>query len=254
VETFDETPLLAERLAHVRDRIADIHHYQAALVKYQIEWYRQTRYEPCGGYIQFMFVDLYPQVGCGVLDVARRPRPAFEALKAASQPVHVMMEYVADGPIALWVVNDLPRPLLRCLVEWEVRNEQGDVVTRGSAREEIPAQRAHRVSLLAWKVDPARRYTILMRLLQNGQVLDENRYDDPFHMPPRPKNYPWHFDPLLGMRCYGGPRAKSSLRVLNTWYGRLVRLLFPVYDWAENVLAESKVPSRFSGLLKWLYR
>jgi beta-mannosidase len=253
VETFEDTPLLTERLAHVRDRIGDIHQYQAALIKYQIEWYRQTRYEPCGGYIQFMFADLYPQVGCGVLDVARRARPAFEALKSASQPVHAMMEYTADGPIALWVVNDLPRPLLRCLVEWELRNERGDVVTRGSAREDIPAQRAHRVSLLAWKIDPERTYTVMIRLLRNDQLLDENRYEDPFHMPPRPKNYPWHFDPVLGMRCYGGPHARSSLRVLNTWYGRLARLIFPIHDWAENMLAEPKMSSRLGALLKRIY-
>jgi beta-mannosidase len=245
--------MLAERLSHVRERIADIHRYQAALIKYQIEWYRRTRYEPCGGYIQFMFADLYPQVGCGVLDVARRARPAFEALKTASQPVHVMMEYTASGPVALWVVNDLSRPLLRCLVEWELRNEQGDVVTRGSAREEIPAQRAHRAALLAWRIDPEVRYTVSIRLLQNDQVLDENTYEDPFHMPPRPQGYPWHIDPVLGMRCYGGPHAKSSLRVLNTWYGTLARILFPVYDWAEAMLAEPRMSSKLGNFLRRIY-
>ena len=252
-ETFDEHPLLAQRLAHVRSRIANLQAYQAALLKYQIEWYRLTRYQPCGGYVQFMFVDLYPQVGCGVLDVARRPRLAFEALKAASQPVHIMMEYTRAGPVALWAINDLPRPLLKCLAEWEVRDRHGSVVTRGSAQEDVPAQRAHRIALLRWAVDPAEEYVVHLRLIHRGEVVSENVYEDPFHIQARPAHYPWDLDPVLGMRCYGGPHAQSSLQVLNTWYGRLARAILPLYDWAESMLREQQVPSGLGKLLKGLY-
>ena len=63
---------------------AEIQVYQARLIKFQIEWYRITRFNPCGGYIQFMLKDLYPQVGYGVIDAARRPKAAFDAVKAAS--------------------------------------------------------------------------------------------------------------------------------------------------------------------------
>jgi beta-mannosidase len=251
-ETFDETPLLVKRLAHIREHIADIQAYQAALLKYQIEWYRRTRFNPNGGYIQFMFADLYPQVGCGVLDAKRRPRLAYRALRLASQPVHVMLEYTPSGPEALWVVNDLTRPLLRCLVEWEVRDDRGEVVTRGAAQEDIPAQRAHRVTLLTWNVDLARSYQVWLYLTQKGQILDENRYDHLFHFSPRPANYPWHFDSTLGMRCYGGSHAQSSLRVLNTWYGKLATWLFPVYEWAERRLAGQK-SSKWDAWLKQLF-
>jgi len=252
LETLDETPPLVEPLAHLRERILDIQAYQAALLKYQIEWYRRTRWDPCGGYIQFTLVDLYPQVGCGVLDAKRRPKAAYQALKSASQPVHVLMEYRASGPVALWVVNDLSRPLLRCMVEWRVSDEQGQVVTRGSAQTDVPAQRAHRVTLLTWRLELEQRYTVSLRLLQQRQVLDENRYDDPFHPLPRPKGYPWLFDPKIGMRCYGGRHAKSSLRVLNTWYGRLATWLFPVYQWAEQMLTHKPSP-RLDALLKALF-
>jgi hypothetical protein len=200
-----------------------------------------------------MFADLYPQVGCGVLDVARRPRLAFEALKGASQPVHIIMEYTASGPVALWAINDLPRPLLKCLVEWEVRDGQGGVVTRGTAQEDIPAQRAHRISLLRWTVDPSEEYVVYLRLRHQGEVMSENVYEDPFHVQARPTHYPWDFDPLLAMRCYGGPHAQSSLRVLNTWYGRLARAILPVYDWAESMLKDHRVPSGIGKLLKRLY-
>jgi beta-mannosidase len=252
-ETFDETPLLAKRLAHIRDRIPAIQAYQAALLKYQIEWYRMTRAAPCGGYIQFMLVDLYPQVGCGVLDFRRRPKSAFQALKSASQPVHVMMEYTPDRPVALWAVNDLTRPLLDCLVEWEVTDEGGKIFTRGSAQTDLPAMRAYRATLLTWKVDPNRSYHVSLRLSRKGQVLDENRYQDPFRFLPRPRGYPWLVDPVLGVKCYGGRRARSSLRVLNTWYGRLAALFFPVYAWAERKLKENAANSRLDAMLRWLF-
>ena len=148
--TLDEVPILAERLRHLRSRIPDLQAYQAALLKYQIEWYRITRFTPCGGYIQFMLQDLYPQVGYGVIDAARRPKAAFDAVKAASQPVHVLMEHTGAGPVALWVVNDSRRPLVGCLVEWRVQDEQGEVVTRGSAQVDAPAHRAYRVTQLRW--------------------------------------------------------------------------------------------------------
>ena len=250
--TLDEAPLLADRLAHLREHIADIQAYQAALLKYQVEWYRLTRFDPCGGYIQFMLVDLCPQVGCGVLDARRRPKAAFEALKSASQPVHVFLEYTASGPVAVWVVNDIAQPLIRCLVEWQVWGEGEVPITRGSAQVDIPAQRAHRVALLAWTPAPDRPCKVVLRLLQNDRVVDENRYDDPFRPLPRPAGYPWHMDPAIGMRCFGGPHAQSSLRVFNTWYGRLAAWLFPVYRWAEGMFKKKPDP-RLDALLRTLF-
>ncbi len=252
LETLNETPLLRERLAHLVPMIENLHRYQAELVKYQTEWYRRTSFDPCGGYIYFMLVDLYPQVGCGVLDVKRRPRPAFEALKTASQPVHVMLEYNRAGAQAIWVINDTHRPLLQSLIEWQVSDKKGNLVTRGSAQSAIPAQRAFRIHTLDWKLDPARKYQVVLRLTHQGRLLDQNVYDDPFHMSPRPPHFPWGFDPVLGMRCFGGPRSVSSLKVLNTWYGRLARWLFPVYRWAEEMLLEHRVNLRLDALLRRL--
>jgi hypothetical protein len=186
-----------------------------------------------------------------VLDVARRPRRAYEALKAASQPVHIAMEYTAEGPVALWAINDLPRPLLNCFAQWEVRDGAGNVVTHGSVQQDIPAQRAHRLSLLRWRINPTQAYDVRLSLSQRDEIIAENHYDDPFHLPPRPAHYPWTVDPVLGMRCYGGPHAQSSLRVLNTWYGRIARALFPVYEWAEQLLSGGKIPP---GPASWLRR
>ena len=154
--------------------------------------------------------------------------------------------------LALWVVSDLNRPLLRCMVEWLVEDDTGTVITRGSARTDVPQQRAHRVSLLTWRLSPGRRFQITLRLLRGDDVLDENCYQDLFHPLPRPAGYPWHFDTRLGMRCFGGPYAGSSLRVFNTWYGRIAALFFPVYRWAEGML-ENRPNPRLSAFLRRVF-
>ena len=166
------------------------------------------------------------------------------------------MEFGPDGPIALWAVNDQRRPLVECLVEWRVSAvSDGDgrdaaVVTRGSAQVDLPAQRAIRVSMLHWRPEPEKRYRVVLRLLHQGALVDENVYEDPFHPLPRPQNYPWHFDRLLGMRCFGGRHAQSSLKVLNTWYGRIARWFFPVHEWAESMLRHKAQPP----MAAWLKR
>jgi hypothetical protein len=164
-----------------------------------------------------------------------------------------MMEYRASGPIAIWVANDLPRPLIRALVEWEVTDQTGAVVTRGSAQNDIPALRTHRISQLSWRLDLDRRYRVVLRLRHRDRVLDENTYDDPFHLVPRPDHFPWAFDPVLGMRCFGGSHAVSSLKVLNKWYGWLARLILPVHDWAEKMLQENKPNPRMDAILRRIF-
>jgi len=166
--------------------------------------------------------------------------------------VHIMMEVGPGGPVALWAVNDQRRPLVQCLVEWQFTDEAGTVVTRGSAQVDLPAQRVIRVTLLQLRPDPSRCCRVTLRLLHRGTVIDENVYEDPFHSLPRPAKYPWHFDQRFGMRCYGGPHAQSSLKVLNTWYGRLARGLFPIYEWAEGMLGGKQNP-RLNAWLRRLF-
>ena len=68
--------------------------YQSRVVRYHIETLRRLKYLPTGGFALFSFADGAPSVSASVLDHRRRPKPAFEALQAACQPVIV----VADRP------------------------------------------------------------------------------------------------------------------------------------------------------------
>ena len=93
-------------------------HYQAELVRYHVETLRKLKYRPTGGFTQFQFQDCFPAVTWSVLDHARRPKAAYEALARACADVVVVAEYPAaaycpGGALALdlHVVSELRRPL-----------------------------------------------------------------------------------------------------------------------------------------------
>ncbi|MFP4513737.1 MAG: hypothetical protein ACLFRV_12390, partial [Acidimicrobiales bacterium] len=99
-----------ERLAAIHglrrdllDRIADpAHHetferwrsatqaHQARLLRRQIEALRLLKYRPTGGFAQFLLADGHPAISHSLLDHDRRPKAAYDAVKAACAPVIVV--------------------------------------------------------------------------------------------------------------------------------------------------------------------
>jgi beta-mannosidase len=68
--------------------------YQAELIRHHVEVLRRLKYRPAGGFCVFALNDPAPVVSWSVLDHARVPKPAYEALRRACAPVIV----VADRP------------------------------------------------------------------------------------------------------------------------------------------------------------
>jgi beta-mannosidase len=88
--------------------------YQAGLIRRHAEELRRLKYRPTGGFAQYLFADGRPGITWSVLDHDRRPKPGYEALRAACRPVIVVADRlppaVAPGePLALdvHVVSDL---------------------------------------------------------------------------------------------------------------------------------------------------
>jgi beta-mannosidase len=66
--------------------------YQAALIQLQCEDLRRIKYRPGGGFLQFCFADAHDAVTWSVLDVSRKPKLGFAALRDACRPVLPMYE------------------------------------------------------------------------------------------------------------------------------------------------------------------
>jgi beta-mannosidase len=195
-------PAVYRRLYPIAKDIEAIQHYQYRLLKYYIEHYRITKYRPCSGYFQFMFIDLCPQSFYGVYDWWGMPKEGLRALEESNQPLGIFMEY-RDAPVAIWAVNDLDRAFPRALVMWQVVDEDGSSVAAGEATVDLPPDAAVRVSDLAFPLKPEQRYRVSLFLRDaNGSLLAQNVYRDPFHHPPRPQGHPERMSHELGMRLY----------------------------------------------------
>jgi beta-mannosidase len=66
--------------------------YQAELIRHHIEVLRRLKYRPAGGFCMFALNDAAPVVSWSVLDSARRPKLAWDALVQACRPLIVVAE------------------------------------------------------------------------------------------------------------------------------------------------------------------
>ncbi len=155
--------------------------YQADLVRSQIETVRRLKYRPTGGFCLMALSDAEPAGGFGVLDSARQPKPAYEALTDACRPLVV----IGDTPpsmtipgqaisLMVHVVSDLPHRLANVKVtavasstNWERRNAwEGDLA---------PDSCSH-AGTLAFVVPEVNGPLIIDLSVQAGEVAATNRY------------------------------------------------------------------------------
>jgi beta-mannosidase len=202
-----QVPEVAARLAPIVEHTAELHDYQYRLIKFHIERLRIAKWQPCGGYFHFMWIDLCPQSFYGVYDYWGRPKTdglggGLRAFDEANRPVAVVLEHL-DRPQALWVVNDLPRALGACSVRWTATDEEGSVVAAGERAIDVPADARLRVADLAFAIDAGRRYAVALALVDaQGAMVASNAYVDAFRIQERLAGYPGRMDHEFGMRLW----------------------------------------------------
>ena len=113
--------------------------YQADVVRFAAEHLRIRKFESCWGAFAYHLVDPFPAIGFGLMDGARRPKPALAALTQAFKPTRVIVEpltFEPDRPFGilqrpdvafsarLVVVNDDPEVSGRGVVRWSVERER----------------------------------------------------------------------------------------------------------------------------------
>lgn len=119
--------------------IATSQEYQADVVRLAAEHLRTRKFESCWGAFAYHLVDPFPAIGFGLMDGARRPKPALAALTQAFKPTRVIVEPLTfepdrpfgilqrpDAPFSarLVVVNDDPEVSGRGVVRWSVTRQR----------------------------------------------------------------------------------------------------------------------------------
>jgi beta-mannosidase len=179
--------------------------YQAEVVRFAAEHLRTRKFESCWGAFAFHLVDPFPAIGFGLLDGARRPKPALDALTRAFKATRLIIEPLAfepDRPFGVLqkpevpfaarfvIVNDDPLVTGRGTVRWSLTRERGtgargvnrlrDAVTKksysGTSEVEVPTAFEPSVSATSLSVPLAAEgdYVLEATLTMAGHVVDRS--------------------------------------------------------------------------------
>jgi beta-mannosidase len=195
-------PAIYKRLEAMLGDIPEVQYYQYRLIKYFTEHYRITKYAPCSGYFQFMFIDLSPQSFYGIYDWYGVPKYALRAMGESNQPVGVFMRH-KDKPESLWIINDKDYGFGECVLNYTVTDYTNNLVTEGALKAEVGADCALKICDFDFAVGAGIKYRVTLALSdKSGNILAKNIYDDPFNHPRHPEGQPENASHHFGMRLY----------------------------------------------------
>jgi beta-mannosidase len=200
-DSLRREPRLYNKLMESDCDITAMQLYQTRLLQYYIEHYRLGKYNPCSGYMQFMFIDLCPQSFMGIYDWRGMPKPCLHTIEQINQPVAICMKYnqKVEG---LWVVNDTTEALIACRAEWIVLNGDYGIVTQGEKLIDVPADDIMKVCDGS-DFGSLENCTVKLFLYSSeGRIMAENVYHNPLQHPARPKGHPKRISHELGMRLF----------------------------------------------------
>ncbi len=225
--------------------------YQADVVRFAAEHMRTRKFESCWGAFAYHLVDPFPGIGFGLLDGARRPKRALEALARAFKPTRVIIEpfgFEADRPFGILqrsnvpfagrmvIVNDDPEVSGRGTIRWSLSRERApkgkgvrrlrDVMLKksysGMVEVEIPTAFEPAVSATSLSLPlPAEGYYRLEATLTSaGRELDhaELFFTVTSNLPsprPRPEIPRYLADRLADLRSLGSEKGGMSFAVEN---------------------------------------
>jgi beta-mannosidase len=100
------------------------------------EWRRKR--STCAGALVWLYRDLWPGAGWGVIDALGVPKAAYHYLKRALQPVSVFVTDEGQSGLSCHVINDCPEPLSATL-QIQLFGQGEVLVARGAVRLDVPA-------------------------------------------------------------------------------------------------------------------
>jgi len=118
--------------------------YQAGVIRLAAEHLRTRKFESCWGAFAYHLADPFPAIGFGLVDAARRPKPALEALTQAFKPTRVIIEPLAfesDRPFGFLQKPDVPFSAVLVVVNDDPDLSGPGVLRWSLTRERAPARR-----------------------------------------------------------------------------------------------------------------
>jgi len=173
--------------------------YQARILKVAIEHMRLLKFNVSGGVCIFTLTDMFPAISYSIIDYYRVPKIAYDVVKMAYNPTHIIVDWrgdygtrlydvVYDGlsPITfdLWIVNDDPEAPQSAILRWYILDEdENKTLASDSLEISIPRaeEPARRVSRIDWRppifVDKDHRIVLRTELWHEDKLIDVNELE-----------------------------------------------------------------------------
>lgn len=202
-ENLKTVPSVYHRLEKLMDDIPKIQEYQYRLLKYYTEHYRIQKYEPCSGYVQFMFIDLCPQSFYGLYDWWGIPKKGLQAMLESNAPVGVFAKH-KDYLDSLYIVNDTHEDLGQCELTWIITEAfSGNLVEKGTVTAEIQADSCIKAKEFESGYGKEQKWNLTLILSDyDGKCIAKNTYQDICTLLSRVDGHPERMSHEFGMRLY----------------------------------------------------
>ena len=168
---------------NIAEFIENTQSYQAKLTKYAAESLRRQKYNPVGGAFQFLFNEDWPSINWGIVDYWRNPKPGYQALKIAYQPVLPSLEWTSNEfavgdqvEVGIWLINDLYKTYKDARYELSLSGPF-EIVKAAEYIIDIDEDVVEKIA--TWKKTINRKgdYTLVARIITNtNETLSVNDY------------------------------------------------------------------------------
>jgi beta-mannosidase len=168
--------------------------YQAKLLKFALELYRLNKYEPMGGFFQFMFMDCWPSITWSVVSYSRTRKKGYFVLQECLQPVLIGASFQRERiflgvdrgaharplEIAPWVVNDRHQALKGCTYAVSLEGPGGRFEMASPTAFDVPSDGVLRhaprtYADLPQDLEPG-IYAVTLLLSHDGETISKNTY------------------------------------------------------------------------------
>ncbi|WP_298440242.1 sugar-binding domain-containing protein [uncultured Ferrimonas sp.] len=168
---------------NVVELIHNSQQYQARLIRYAAESLRRQKYHPVGGIFQFMMVEHWPSANWGILDFNRNPKPGYQALQVAYQPVmpsimHDQDRFTPDESVSIpiYLLNDLPVPYPDASLQLQLMNA-GRLVASDKRHFDLAPDSVAQLAPFPSQPLTAGGYQLYAKLFaSNGELLGESQF------------------------------------------------------------------------------
>jgi beta-mannosidase len=146
-----------------------------------------------------MFVEDWPSVNWGIVDYWRDPKPAYEALKTAYQPVLPSIAWVQEEwkpgetiNLDLWIINDLWQSFPNAKISYAIARHgflQWQQQQKSETRVDISPNSGSLVQTVKYQPKQVGKHEIVVKILdRNDNLLGQNSFA--FAVKPSEKKLP----------------------------------------------------------------